>query len=47
MLAWGPCFARVLSDVVSNFPSNLEEVTLITEPDKARLRSYTEDDSEG
>lgn len=38
---------RVLSDVVSNFPPNLEEVTLIAEPDKARLRSYTEDDSGG
>lgn len=38
--------SKVISDVVSNFPSNLEEVTLIAEPDKARLRSYTEDDDE-
>eukprot|EP00731_Ephydatia_muelleri_P023397 Em0015g980a len=36
--------SKVLSDVVSNFPSNLEEVTLVAEPDKARLRSYTDDD---
>ena len=34
---------RSLGEVVSNFPTGLEEITFSALPDKLRLRNYTED----
>ena len=35
---------RIVSEVVVNFPNNLDEVTLIAEPECVRLKNYVEDD---
>ena len=37
---------RIVSEVVVNFPNNLDEVTLIAEPECVRLKNYVEDDGE-
>ena len=37
-----PC--RILSEVVTNFPTNLEEVTLTADPERTQLRNYIEDE---
>ncbi len=35
---------RLLCDVVTNFQTNQEEVTLIVDPEKAKFKNYTEDE---
>ena len=35
---------RIISEVVVNFPTNLDEVTLIAEPESVRLKNYVEED---
>ena len=35
---------RTISDVVTNFATSLEEVTLIATPDKLRIKSYFEEE---
>ena len=37
--------SRIISEVVTNFPNNLEEITLTAHPDKVKLRNYTGEDS--
>ena len=34
---------RILSEVVSNFPNSLDEVTMTVEPAGLRLRNYVDD----
>lgn len=38
---------RTISDVVTNFATSLEEVTLIATPDKLRIKSYYEEEKGG
>ena len=38
--------SRTLSEVVGNFPSFLEEVTMTADPESVHLKNYSEDDSE-
>ena len=35
---------RILSEVATNFPTNLDEVTMIAEPGGVRLRNYVDDE---
>ena len=37
---------RVLGEVVGNFPTFLEEVTLLADPECVRLKNYCKEDSE-
>ena len=37
-------FSRLLCDVVTNFQTNQEEVTLIVDPENAKFKNYTEDE---
>lgn len=37
--------AKVLSEVVTNFPNSLEEVTLLAQPEGVQLKNYVEEDS--
>ena len=36
---------RIISEVVVNFPNNLDEVTLTAEPESVRLKNYVEEDN--
>ena len=36
---------RTLSEVVLNFPTSLEEVTVAAEPEKITMKNYVEEDS--
>jgi len=38
------CHRKLLNDVVSNFPSNLEEITLIVSPCQVCFKTYVEGD---
>ncbi len=35
---------RLLSEAVTNFQSNQEEISLIVSPEKVRLKNYTDDE---
>ena len=40
-----PC-CRTLGEVVLNFPSFVEEVTMTADPESVRLKNYSEDEGE-
>ena len=40
------CVYRTLGEVVLNFPSFLEEVTMTADPECVRLKNYAEEDSQ-